>query len=108
MIVIGEAPQSLGEFGIATSRASRVLAVVGYCSRSLADVRFAPKADKQADISVGPLCAMSRHARAGLLDHLIDSHEQSGARLPRVSHHPLRRANLSPHQRQREHHTENL
>src|SRR6516165_2364973 len=33
----------------------------------LADVRFAPKADKYADISLSPLCAISQHDRALLL-----------------------------------------
>src|SRR6516225_8116995 len=31
------------------------------------DVRFAPKADKYADISLSPLCAISQHDRALLL-----------------------------------------
>src|SRR5262245_25123186 len=43
-------------------------------------VRFTPKADKQADISLSPLCANSdltrRSKKAALFDHLVGACEQ--------------------------------
>jgi hypothetical protein len=50
------------------------------CSQVLINVRFAPKADKRAEMSGCPLCAIRvltrRSKEAPLFDHLVGGHEQ--------------------------------
>src|SRR6266568_3415765 len=81
MIVIGEAPQSLREFGIATSRASRVLAVV---QAIVADhwpmsALLRKRTNRQVSRSVRfvPIATERSAAKSHcLFDHLVGAAEQ--------------------------------